>query len=495
MASNTDTTLANVLYELRGGMQELFATDFPFLSEITGIGDPHSVGRYTRAMDANREIYSGSNVRFSLVPYGMASGGWVAEEGTWNVPSALLTDKATVTLGRFVQPFSVTVDAERDTMSNSDIQAVTLLMDQASKAVARNEEIAFLGDGTGLMGTITDSATSLATTITGGNWDILLPGSVWDVLTRSSGADPGSGLRRKIASVSETSDSAGTITWSTTATASDGGSGSITHASTEGIYPPGSYGNMVQGLTQARGVTGTFEGVTSRDTKPYWIGTDGRNGVTTTLAFSGAMGKVGVRRGRRWGVGFWDYAIGDPAAIDLYEEGLYNQLRYDAQTMTLKSGHTGIIFAGADKPFPMLKSPFHKKASIVFVRNDFMQLYGDQKGPDFLQDDGAIFRRFSRTLAKEADLLDRPQLAFKSVNGLVFFANPRRKSREPRLHHERSWSAGRLHQGGRWRDRTHAEGVRQEPAPASPVRGWAAALGGLVRPRPRPRGCVRVRLD
>ncbi len=421
MASNTDTTLANVMYEMRGGMQELFATDFPFLSELTGIGDPQRVGRFTRAMDTNRDVYSGSNVRFSLIPYGMASGGWVAEEGTWNVPSALLTDKATITLGRFVQPFSVTIDAERDTMSNSDIRAVSLLMDQAGKAVARNEEIAFLGDGTGLQASITDSASSLATTVTGANWDILLPGTVWDILTRSSGADPTNGLRRKIDSVVETSDSAGTITWATAATASDGGSGSITHASTEGIYPPGSYGNMVQGLTQARGITGTFEGVTSRQGKPYWMGTDGRNGISTVLPFSANMGKVGVRRGRRWGVGFWDYAIGDPAAIDLYEEGLYNQIRYDAQTMTLKSGHTGIIFAGADRPFPMLKSPFHKKASIDFVRNQDMQLYGDQTGPDFLQDDGAIFRRFSRTLAKEADLLDRPQLAFKSVNTIVFF--------------------------------------------------------------------------
>ena len=420
MADNTGTTLAALLYELHGAMSELFGSDHPFSSEITGIGDPTRVGRYTRQMDANREVYSGSNVRFPLIPYGMQSGGFISATGTWNVPSALTTDKATATLGRAVIPFSITVDAERDSMGNSEIEAVTLLVDQAQKALAKIEEIAFLGDGTGLIASITDSATSLTTTVaTTSNWDILLPGNIFDVLTRSSGADPGSGLRRQIASVVE---STGVITWSTTSTASDGGSGNITHASTEGIYLPGSYGNVIQGLEQAAAVTGTFEGI-PKASYPYWQGTDGRNGTSTTLALSNPMLDAGVRRGRRWGLGTWDYGIGDPAAIDLWKQGLYAQLRYDPQNATLKGGFSGAVYDGSDKPFPLIKAPYHAKGGLKLVRNDFMQLYGDSKGPDFLQDDGSMWRRFTRTLPKEADLLDRVQLAFKSVNGIVFFNN------------------------------------------------------------------------
>lgn len=420
MADNTGTTLAALMYELHGAMSELFGSDHPFSSELSGIGDPQRVGRYTRAMDTNRDIYSGSNIRFPLIPYGMQSGGFASATSTWNVPSALTTAQATATLSRVIVPFTITVDAERDTMGNSEIEAVTLLVDQAHKALAKLEEIAFLGDGTGLIATITDAATSLTTTVaTTSNWDILLPGNIFDVLTVATGADPGQGLRRQIASVVE---STGVITWATAATASDGGSGSIVHTSADGIYLAGSYGNVSQGLAQAAAVTGTFEGI-AKASFPYWQGTDGRNGTTTTLALSNSMLDAGTRRGRRWGIGVWDYGIGDPAAIDLWKQGLYAQLRYDPAVSTLKGGFQGAVYEGADKPFPLIKAPFHAKGQLELVRNDFMQLYGDKKGPAFLDDDGAMWRRFSRALPKEADLLDRVQLAFKSVNGIVFFKN------------------------------------------------------------------------
>jgi hypothetical protein len=57
------------------------------------------------------------------------------------------------------------------------------------------------------------------------------------------------------------SKSGGTVTFSTTAVASDGGSGNITFSSNEGIYITGSYGNAMQGLQQACATSGTFEGI------------------------------------------------------------------------------------------------------------------------------------------------------------------------------------------------------------------------------------------
>jgi hypothetical protein len=60
-----------------------------------------------------------------------------------------------------------------------------------------------------------------------------------------------------------------------------------------------------------------------------------------------------------------------------------------------------------------------KKQSVRFIDKNSMQLYGDQAGPSFLEDDGSMFRRFGRTLAKEADLLDRVQLGFTKCNTII----------------------------------------------------------------------------
>jgi hypothetical protein len=246
-------------------------------------------------------------------------------------------------------------------------------------------------------------------------------------LTRATGVDPGQGLRRKIASVNETTR---VVTWDTASQASDGGSGSIVHTSADGIYIPGSWSNgttdeapgarVAQGLEQAAAITGTFEDI-AKGTVIQWQGTDGRGGVTTSLPLSATMLDEGVRRGRRSGLGKWDFGLGDPAAIDLYKQSLQALVRYNESTTTLKSGHSGIVYDGADAPFPMIKEPMAKKNALKFIDKASFQLYGDQKGPSFLEDDGGMFRRFARSLPKEADMLDRWQLGVTKCNTLVFF--------------------------------------------------------------------------
>jgi hypothetical protein len=350
------------------------------------------------------------------------------------VPQVLQDTEVHINLVRILQPFSVTVDVERDSFDNSNATAVATLVKQARSALCRLENLAFNGDGTGLVATITDSATSLTTTITGGNWDVLLPGTVWDIRTRTTGADPGQGLRRLIASVAPTagSDSAGVITWSTTQQATDGGTGGIVHAATEGIYPCGSWSNstgatapgamVAQGLEQAAATSGVFEAV-DKAAVPQWQGTDGRAGDTTVIPLSDQMLDGGVRRGRRAGIGTWDFGIGDPSVIDLWKQGKYAQLRYDPQVATLIGGFSGVLYEGADKPFPLIKEPVHKKNALKFIDKNSFQLYGDQPGPSFLEDDGSMFRRFARTLAKEADMLDRVQLGVSRCQTIVFFNN------------------------------------------------------------------------
>lgn len=423
MADSTLSSAASILFEMQGAVQRLFATENVYLAELNGVGNDGNVGRFTRDMDMNRDTFFGSKVRFPLVPYGLQGGGYISETGTWNVPHAPTFAQAEVNLGRTLVPFSITLDLQRDSQDNSAVAAQAEHVKLARIALAKLENIGSLyGDNAIANVSSNTGSPGLAVPVSSANFDILLPGTTWDVLTRSNGANPGNGLRRLIASVSITTDTTGTITFSTTAQASDGSSGNITFANTEGIYIPGSYGQVIQGLDEAAAATGTFENIDKAGAgNAYWKGTDGRNGDTSSLPFSQQMGEQGVRYARRWGRGKWDFGIGDPAAIDLFKQGLYSQVRYDSQTSTLKSGFKGVVFDGADQPFPLIKEPHHKKASIRFIPVDTIQVYGDAVGPEFLQDDGSMFRRFSRALPIEADLLDRWQVAYKDCNKLVYF--------------------------------------------------------------------------
>ena len=77
----------------------------------------------------------------------------------------------------------------------------------------------------------------------------------------------------------------------------------------------------------------------------------------------------------------------------------------------------------ADRPFPLVKEPVHAKRGIKLIDKSSFQLYGEQKGPSFLEAAGAMFRRFSRSLPKEAELLDRVQMGVTMANRIVFLNN------------------------------------------------------------------------
>jgi hypothetical protein len=435
--ANVLSTWAPFLYELQGKVFEVFPSEAPFLAEMSGYdstaGKPDhqsTVRRIVDVMDGNRDMAGGKSVRHTLVLAGLPGGHYPQEDSTWIQPHLLPTVQINLNLVRALVPFKISVDVERDSMTSASASALTTLVHQARTALCRQENRDMLGDGTGLQASITDAATSLTTTVaTTSNFDILLPGTVWDILTRSTGADPGQGLRRKIASVVE---STGVITWLTAQQASDGGSGNIVHAATEGIYVTGSWGNgagaqapgalVVQGLEQAKAVTGTFETL-DKAANVQWQGSDGRKGDTSSAALSAPMLDGAVRVGRRAAIAAWDFGLGDPACIDLFKQGLYNQLRYDPQVMTLKSGFSGVIYDGGDKPFPLIKEPMHKKQGLSLIDKASFIIYGDKPGPAFLEDDGSMFRRTARSLAKEADLLDRTQLGVVKCNTIVFLNN------------------------------------------------------------------------
>jgi hypothetical protein len=448
MADNTLASWAPFLYEMKGKVVEVFPSEAPFLAEMSGY-DAHmgmvdhasAVQRLTREMDGGRDVFSGKSVRHTIIPAGLTGGGNVTEQSgggpssvtQWNVPHALQDAQININLVRFLVPFSVTVDVERDSFDNASATAVATLVQQARTALARLENLEFLGDGTGKVSDITGGTSPGLTIQVGaaGNFDVLLPGTVWDIRTKSTGAATSGGNVRRVVSTANEGLSTATVTFDTNAFA-DGDSGNITFSTNEGIYIEKSWSNAgsgayapgnlaAQGLEQAAATSGTFETLDKANT--FWQGTDGRGGDTSVVALSQTMLDGAIRRGRRSGLGAWDFALGDPAVIDAYKQSLYSLVRYEPDQTTLKSGYSGIAYDGADRPFPLIKEPMHKKSGLKLIDKNSFQLYGDQPGPSFLEDDGSMFRRFARTLPKEAELLDRVQLGVTKCNTIVFLNN------------------------------------------------------------------------
>jgi hypothetical protein len=141
--------------------------------------------------------------------------------------------------------------------------------------------------------------------------------------------------------------------------------------------------------------------------------------TTATAALSDVVLDNAAYLARGNGAGWHDFGIAHPKVVDLYKQQKTSQVRYDTQETTVKSGFSGIIYQGADKPYPIVKDLSAPRQMCRLVRKDGLQLYGNEVGPKFIDDDGTIWRFFNRTTAKEADLLDRTQLAVKACNTQV----------------------------------------------------------------------------
>jgi hypothetical protein len=426
VASDTLTTAASVLYEMRGDLESIYPRDAVLLAEWTGYNAATGQindGKARITPLENRTIFSGSQVRIPLDFAGLQGGGWVSETGTINVPIADAITQATITLKNVVVPASISVSLEEDSLNNSAVQFLARKMDKAKDALVELVDEAMNGGGAGLIATVSGAGGSPGLTIpvaAGTDFDKLLPGEVFDVLTRANGADPGNGLRRKIASVSE---SGLTVTFSTTLQASDGGSGNITFSGNEGIYVPGSYGNVLAGgLEAAAAQTGTFQSV-SRSTYPGYKATDGRAGVTTTTPFSDSMADAAVLLGQRAGTFSYDFAYGDPAAINVYKNSKASLVRYNTPTGTLKSGFSGIEYDGSGQPIALVPGRKATPGRIYFLNKKAATLYGRRKGPDFDDRTGSMFMRYSRSLPFEFWLLDRLEWGWHNPALITYFDN------------------------------------------------------------------------
>lgn len=424
MASDTLSSAASILYEMRADLEAIYPRDVVLLAEWSGynaITGESGDGKSRLTPLNNRDAFSGSQVRIPLDFAQLQGGGWVAETGTINQPIADIITQATITLKRVVVPASITLDLEEDSMSNSAVAYLGRKMDKAKDALAMLVDEAMNGAGDAKLADITDSATSLTITAAAGtDFDKLLPGTVVDVRTKANGADPGQGLRRRIASFVE---STGVITFDTAQQAADGGSGNIVHTSAEGIYVAGSYGNyLAGGLQAAAAQSGTFQGV-NRTTYPMFRATDGRAGVTTTVPISDPMLDAAVISGQRAGTFKYDFGYGDPAAINAYKNSKLSLVNYNTPTGVLKSGFKGIEYNGAGQPIPLIPSRKAPVASLYLLDKSAATLYGRRKGPDFDDKTGSIFMRFARSLPTEFWLVDRLEWGWHNPAGITYFTS------------------------------------------------------------------------
>lgn len=405
--AETVVTLDNLFYELRAPLQKNYRKQHVLMAELE--------------RETPRELMTGDEVRVPVILNSLQGGGNPGETGTINQPQVLNTTRALATVRNVVQPFALSMDVEEQSVDNAAAETLALLTTEARNSLAEivNDQLnasgALLapitgGSSPGLTVNVSASATQ---------WDRLYPGRVVDILVRSTGADPGQGRRRRIASIDEV---AGTVTFESAQTASDGGTGNITFSANEGIYIAGTYGNALASIQQVADTTGIFQSI-NKATVVGWRGIDGRGGATSTVALDDIILDGAVRRGRRNGAFVWQFAIGDPAVIDVYKQGKYAQVRYEPQVSTLKSGFSGIVYDGADKPIPLIKEDRFERGQLILVPTEDLRFYGKSGGPEFVRDDGGIFRRFSRTLVREVWLRDKLNLVALRCNRVVRIAN------------------------------------------------------------------------
>lgn len=393
MTAETTTSLSNFLNDFIAPMQETFSKRTVLLDELK---------RNTR-----RQNFVGLQVRIPFILNVKQGTGGLAQTGTMNVARQVNDQAAYVTMARVGHAIELSLDlikaVERKDFAYAG-NALKLQMDQAEIAMSRTENEMLWGDGTGLLAAVATAQTN-STTITVGttaNFNQLYIGRIVDILTRSTGATVS--LAREITAVSA---SAGTITVDA----------AVTTPTTAGIYIEGTYGNAIQGIRQPFATSGTFQSV-NLATYPQFQGIDGR-GTTTAADLSMAILDGATRRLMAASGKAPDFWVGDPATIDKFGQSLVSQFRWMPKITRLATGWEGVDYRGA----PLIGDFDAPVGEVYGINKSSMTLYGYEQGPNWDEETGSKFQRFTRTLPIEAWLLDFVQLGIHQPNANVKVAN------------------------------------------------------------------------
>lgn len=428
MADIQLSSIQSYLYEVRGQSQKLYATRNFLMAAWSGGGQDGAPGRITPIED--RKAFNGSKVRFPLDLQMMEAGGWVAEGGTVNVPIPPPFTQAECNLKKFVQPFGISLEAMEDSDGPDSVEAaVAMALRKSRQAMADRVNVAMCSGGPvptaddgGLLATVgsaTGSPGLVVPMAAGTDWDKFYNGMVVDFRTKTTGADPGNGLRRKITVIDIPNSQ---ITISTTQQASDGGSGNLTFAGTTGVYVPGSYGNALQGgLESVKKATTLFNVV--RATYPQFNAVDGRGGDTTVLPFSDSMVDIGVILAQRASDTEWDFGVGDPNALNVWKNAKQSQVRYQVPTGTVAGRFTGVQIDSGNQLITVVPERKLKPGSVDFLRRDAADIYGRKRGPDYDEITGSMFKQLNRVTNYEVWYIDRLEWCWHNPAGVVYFDN------------------------------------------------------------------------
>lgn len=397
----TQSTYADLLIEMKGPLVENYPKYSVLLSELK--------------RNTDQKNFDGTQVRVPIIRNVKQGTGAVGESGTLNVARNIRTQKAVINVATMTH--AVQISKRLKAVSANSVtswgQAMKLEMQLAEEAMPRVLNEFLNGAGTGLLFTISDSTSSATHTVAGCNFYQAYPGRVVDILKKADGTVRSAG--NEIASITtENTDGTGTIVFGTSFDSSTDG------ANADGAYIEGSQpqtaGYQPTGLTAATAASGTFEGLTIGTD---WKAVDGRNGDTTSADLSVSIADGCIRRRGRNGKPNSTFWLGDPAVIDKFGQTLLTQSRWDGSMSQLDTGWQGISYRGE-----LFIPEYDAKANrVISVPKDDVTFYATQDGPDWDDEDGSMFKRFSRTLPVEAWLVDELQLGFHRLNRIVYADN------------------------------------------------------------------------
>lgn len=393
MTAESRSSINNFLNDFLAPLVESF-------SKRTVLQD--ELGRNTR-----RSNFSGLQIRVPILFAPKQGTGNVAETGTVNVARQLDDRAAYIKMTRVAHAIELSEDLLQKVEQREFVAAGGILkmhMDQAEVAMSRVENEQLNGAGDALLAAITGANTAAVVPVgTTANFYQLYPGRIVDILVRSSGATIS--LARTIVS---NDPAAGTVTLDAT----------VVTASTSGIYVEGSYGNAIQGVRMAAAASGTVEGV-DLATNSWFRSIDGRGGVTTAADLSMALLDGAYRRVMMASGKAPDFFLGDPAVIDKFGQSLISQFRWQPKITRLQTGWEGIDYRGT----PLIPEFDAPAASVTGINKSALTLYSYGQGPQWLDDTGSKFQRFSRALTAEAWLVDFVQLGLHQPAALVYVNN------------------------------------------------------------------------
>jgi hypothetical protein len=154
-------------------------------------------GRYTRAMDGNREHFEGEQVRVPVLTAALQGAGRSRSRARGTCRSRSRTRRRQAKLAQVLVPFALSLALERDSKSGSlsAMSAVQMYTEEAYGALAAIEDTMLNRNGDALLAVNANADTNgLTVTVTNpSDFDILVPGTVVDVLVSTTGADPGQG--------------------------------------------------------------------------------------------------------------------------------------------------------------------------------------------------------------------------------------------------------------------------------------------------------------